>query len=830
MLFCSNRMPSYIFCTETWLRADISNNMINMENYAILRTDRGDKKGGGVCVFYNDNLVVKQHHINYSNSIIEYICFTAYNTIYLLFYIPPCATRSDINTCFDDTVDFIDKVQNDHPSTNVIILGDFNKAPVQTLCNSLNLKPIVTEKTRKDAILDQCLVSKNIHPLFQCDVEPPLANSDHNSVILFKKDRPKFEYETKTFVDLRQSNIDNFLSVMCSANWSQFYTSSDVNNKVTIFNDIFQLSIKSLPTYTIKTSNNDKKWITPTCKHLINMRWKAFRKNDVGLYKHYQQKVKDEIAKSKKIWIQKCRKKRAGLWNIVNKTASKSNPSIACLKLHTEDTQSFVNRINLELSKSFNLNYYPLLHTQKNIIEAIYFNEEGVFHSLENICTSKASGSDDIPNMLLKRASFFIARPLCNLFNQIMQCQTFPSSWKIGDIIPIPKTSPPQINKLRPISLLPTVSKLFERSFLNIIFPILRRHIKSNQYGFMPGSSTTICLLKIHDCITKLLDQPYVSAVSVISFDLSRAFDRIPHTLLANKIRPLLPTSFYNLLMDYLSERFQQVKYKNTRSIQIPVLSGVPQGAILSPILFNLFIDDLHFGNDCFLFKYADDTTIILPHNSSTTSDSANLVINSKIRVMQQWCDTNGLSLNIDKTQIMSINKKRNLRITPNQQQMKLLGVIFNQKLKWDNQIDFISKKAAKNIHLLRKLKPYVTKKDLKIIYSSLIQSILNYASCLYINLPHHLNAKLDKISKRCHTIICNSACHCNIIPLPSSLRLSTSHQLFLKASCDTSHRLFSIIPERMKHSQKFRQPKCNSDRRKKSFIPSITSFANNCS
>ena len=400
----------------------------------------------------------------------------------------------------------------------------------------------------------------------------------------------------------------------------------------------------------------------------------------------------------------------------------------------------------------------------------------------------------------------------------------------MADISPVPKCKPPQIDKLRPISLLPKVSKVFERLLLDKIQPIFLPQIYNNQFGFMPKSSTTSCLLHMQEIIGKLLDMSSIAAVTIISFDLRRAFDSVPHTLLIEKISQFAPKSFCHLIKHYLSNRFQQVKVKNIRSNQLRILSGVPQGAILSPILFNVFINDLSFGSDCYLFKYADDTTIILPHFNSSSAVTASHSINIKIRIMQEWCKNNYLTLNEAKTQIiMTIKRQRTFHCDFNLSRLKILGVIFSKNMKWDEQINYLTKKAARNIYLLKVLKPLLTKKELILVYQSCILSILDYSSSLYIHLPHHLSQKIDKLARRCHSIICYFGCKCSQFIIPSAIRIQRAVNLFRKASKDPEHPLHPIIPSKLPKTKKFCQPPSFSERRKKCFIPTITEIINNC-
>jgi len=134
----------------------------------------------------------------------------------------------------------------------------------------------------------------------------------------------------------------------------------------------------------------------------------------------------------------------------------------------------------------------------------------------------------------------------------------------------------------------------------------------------------------------------------------------------------------------------------------------VPQGAILLPILFNLFINDLSFGKDCFLFKYADDTTLLLPHSSKSTHVKKSNFITSKICYMQSWCKQNGLLQNDSKTQIMTVNKSRHpYHFNSESERIKILGVFFNPYFKWNEQIDYLVKKIRAKCLSHQEIKAY---------------------------------------------------------------------------------------------------------------------------
>ena len=392
-----------------------------------------------------------------------------------------------------------------------------------------------------------------------------------------------------------------------------------------------------------------------------------------------------------------------------------------------------------DIPKAHNIspNRFLKNRNQFDFIIAHISNEEvlEIINSLEN----KSTGPNSIPVKLLILIPDLIITPLCHIINMSFLTGIFPDKLKIAKVIPIHKGGSSQdVNNFRPISLLSIFDKIMEKLMHKRLYAFLEHHdiLFENQFGFRKNNSTAYALLQITERIKESIDNGKFGCA--IFIDLRKAFDTVNHDILISKLEHYgIRGELLNWFHSYLNNRKQYVFFNGESSELRNMNCGVPQGSVLGPLLFLIYINDLpNVSKILNFYLFADDTNI---YYESADLQKLENKINKELKKLYLWLNVNRLSLNTDKTNFTIFhpyNKplksqviiKIQKNVIVQKDYIKYLGVIIDSTLTWKNQIKNIANKISRAIGVMYKLRPYLNMTLLKSIYYSLIYSHIVYA------------------------------------------------------------------------------------------------------
>ena len=414
-------------------------------------------------------------------------------------------------------------------------------------------------------------------------------------------------------------------------------------------------------------------------------------------------------------------------------------------------------------------------------------NSDDILQIINKMENKISSGIDGISNKILKYIKEEIAKPIALIINQMFTTGTFPDTLKVSKIIPLHKKgNAALLSNYRPISLLPTISKIFERVICNQLYTYFNDNelISEQQYGFRTRHSTELAAVKLVDYITKSMDNSKTPIN--IYIDLSKAFDTIDFNILLKKLEYYgVKGISLKLFQSYLTNRKQYVKFGTHESKHIITATGVPQGSILGPLLFSIYINDLVLASEKFNYiMYADDTTLYFNLEDFNQNCLAAEITNELDKI-NTWLKINKLSINVDKTKFMMFRTKQK-RVDPiiihfnNIVIEKVcffnyLGIYLDENITWHNHTTMVQNKLSKIIGILNRLKNIYPEQVLLTIYNSLFLSHIHYGILLW---GTRLNC-INTLQKKAVRIITNSNYIAHSEPLLKELKLLKVEDIF---------------------------------------------------
>ena len=873
--------------TETWLSASVDTDDLLLDTYK--RPERKDRVGdchGGVILYVKDNLYYKRR-VDLEIAGIENIWIELAENhkriLFGVFYRPPSYDATYFLNIEDSIALAVDTGLSD-----IIVTGDFNlnmlnirtSRKIESLCIQFSLYQSIDQPTHftenSSSLIDIVLVSNKDHLLLS-GVGDPFLNQDlryHCPIYgIFKFSKPKFKTFSRHVWYYEQGNFNLLRDKASLFDWESL-RDSDINVYADNINTAINfIANECIPNKHIRVKPSDPPWLTTFLKRYIRKRKRAFRKakrtnmeSHWKKFKKLRNKVTTMIRDSKNTYYDKLANKLKSntisakdwwstLKTFINPNSSSSIPPLEYdNNIYTDDSDK-ANIFNNFFQSQTLLNETnavppdlipPALNTELNTIVLTPIEVESV---LKTLIVGKASGPNGLSNRILKELSSQLSSPFCSLFNQSLQTGYLPESYKEANVSPVPKKGDVSIvSNHRPISLLNAEAKVFERLVFKYLFNHLRDNnlLSSLQSGFIPGDSTVNQLTFLYNTFCQALDSG--KEVRAVFCDISKAFDRVWHVGLLHKLKASGVTGeILDWFKHYLSDRKQRVVLPGAISDWVFIRAGVPQGSILGPLLFLIYINDIvtDIGSNIRLF--ADDTSLYIVVDDPITAANC---INTDLDKISRWAATWLVSFNPAKTESLLISRKLNRPQHPSLSMQnhqiievdshKHLGIYLSNDCTWHQHINYIKEKAWFRVNVMRKLKFKLDRKSLEIIYTAFIRPLLEYGDVIWDNCAEYEKADLDKIQNEAARIATGATKLVSLYTLSNEIGWETLEQrrknhrltLFYKMVYNiTPYYLSNLIPPTVSNLSRYNLRNSNDlqtvDARTRqyynSFLPSTT-------
>ena len=791
-----NSKFSLIVLTETWF--DNVDDWKGLNGYNAYHSIRSGRRGGGVTILVQSKLKsIFLSDFTFNLDEVE-VCsievrFENIITRIVGIYRPPNQSVDSFNSTI------IDRILNSGLfRCRTFLVGDFNidignmnlpcVSDFVSIMRQNHFIPKISLPTRitesSHTIIDHVWVNELVYSLngvFPVDI------SDHYPVIIIF---PKLKHKIKASypVSFRIHSDENYEkfedSILELCNNFNEYNIFNVSVRCQIFcNKLFKIYDEAFPIKTKHISQSKLKnpWITDSLLLSIKRRHKLYAQtrvnpNLIPFYKKYRNIMTNLIRKAKKTYHE-------------NLFISHSNDGKKTWKCITEvlkgrrvNNNEFTINDNglllsdpISVSNSFNSHFTNSSHIFRDTnfssdIDPLQFvnsiPDSFVFRytNPNEVCIAastfqnKSTHLMNIPNFIYKSIIGLISPTITGLFNSCFEESSFPNILKVSRVIPLfKKGDKKDMSNYRPISTLNFISKLFEKLLYNRLYSFLEEKsiLSSSQYGFRKNISTSDALLDLTCNIHQSFNEKkYLLAVFL---DVKKAFDSVDHSLLIRKMSMLgIRGNSLNLFKSYLNDRHQYTVINSAKSSMNKIEIGVPQGSVLGPLLFLIFINDLVNSSRKLKFiLFADDTTIFLSHNNL---DVLFNTMNQELENVHKWFSSNRLLLNLDKTNSILFSTKdiiHNHSLTIDNcviseiDFVKFLGIFIDNKLLFTTHIKFIEDKISKSFGVLRKISSFLPSEVLKKIYYAIIHPFILYGLEIWGSASQSNLNKLRSIQRR---------------------------------------------------------------------------------
>ena len=751
---------------------------------------------GGVALFIKDEITfrVREDISIFIPNIFESIFIEckckSINIVVGVIYRPNTPPKADIDVFMSTLFEILEIVELENK--NCIIMGDVNidllkyntdgktKSHVNNIFAN-GFLPVITKPTRvthsSASLIDH--IYSNLKSLKYSSNIIITDVADHYGITHIIHSKHKINDHNQIPKRIFSSrNTEQFIHCLANTNFADICTIQDVNKAYDsfhnrfkeIFNESFPIRVTS---YKSKRIKHDP-WMTTGLLKSSQTKIRLYRKqhknvNDTNIrnYKlfnniynklrrlakqlYYRDRIEDAKHDMKETWkilnnlMGRGGGKSSNIKNILingNLIENKRDMASAFNNFFSSIGNDTISKIP---STAFSFqNYLPAPRTNSIFLEPV--TEFEVNDIILKLKPKNSSGFDEISTKLIKLSAPYIVSSLAHIINLSLLYGTVPKEMKLARVIPIYKKGEhSDISNYRPISLLPAFSKILERAMFNRVYKYLQCHniLFKHQYGFRKKHSTIHPVIHFLNDIASSLNDNNKEPTLALFCDLSKAFDIIDHNVLLYKLHHYgIRGTVHKWFVDYLSDRTQYVQIENIKSDKCNMSCGVPQGSILGPLLFLVFVNDIYLSCSAHILSFADDTTMYISHkNIDVLFESANIMSQQ----LFNWFCANRLYLNASKTRYMLISspkanipteqgsisiggiKLQRVGNAEQEQYVKFLGILLDEKLTWKFHIDYVNNKICRALFAIKQAKHFIHKESLLSLYNALIYPHLSY-------------------------------------------------------------------------------------------------------
>ena len=792
---------SILCINETWLHHDVvTSEVIDESQYVVFRKDRAGKRGGGVLFAAKPELCPLRLPDLENKSELIWAEVTVNKSRILIGSVYRSPSNSE---CDNDEI--IKSLQNASHVSNkydaCVLTGDCNlqidwsgiaPQPLNPIANSFlstfydfvphQLVKTPTREINGTASILDLFLCDNLDLVHKVEVVPGV--SDHHAILA------SLNFKIPTYNGIRRK-VYNY----ARADWNKLnnlflqylpnnFDLLNINESWSLWESTFWSCVDQCIPKKLVKPHGALPWFTRKISSLIKKRQILFRqwKSSGSAYikdKYcaFQKFVRREIKNAQSNFLWRLGHGRGGqkaLWKFIHsKNGKKKNHDFFVNGQPDKSADIIAGNFADCFDNNFNTSYvendlYMTNHNNNVSISDIPFNDSDVSKLLKSLRLNSSAGPDNIPPYILNQCADALCSSICALYRKSLDTGCVPDAWKLANVIPVFKDGErSDFQNYRPISITSSVCKVFERIISNalLIFLTINDVIPVHQHGFMPRRSCNSMLMYTLNEWQRLLDQHAGGHIHAVSIDWEKAFDKIPHSRLLLKLRKIgVRGTLFNWFQSYLINRKQRVMYDGCFSSFHNVPSGVIQGSVLGPLLFNIFMSDLPACVSSPIVMYADDSTIYR-HVESYNDE---LQLQSDLDSISLWCLNNGMNMNARKCKFMDVTLSKLRRfgrysidntLVPHADYVKLLGVYVAYDMSWNRHVEYIRSKCAKLLGFVNRnikdCKPAVLCQT----YQSLIRPIMMHGTPGWHPTTKDNISKLQRIQNRASRSIFGKRC-----------------------------------------------------------------------